>query len=106
MIALVVLAFATGCAVLTPIYLGPRSDHFDGVHFHNYEPTSIGAAGDAFRRVNPFHEHGPWPRWEELATDTPPGRVGFGEVRVTFVNHATVLIQTDSLNILTDPVWS
>jgi L-ascorbate metabolism protein UlaG (beta-lactamase superfamily) len=25
---------------------------------------------------------------------------------VTFVNHATVLIQTEGLNILTDPVWS
>jgi L-ascorbate metabolism protein UlaG (beta-lactamase superfamily) len=32
--------------------------------------------------------------------------VGRGALRVTFVNHATVLIQTDSLNILTDPVWS
>jgi L-ascorbate metabolism protein UlaG (beta-lactamase superfamily) len=29
-----------------------------------------------------------------------------GDLRVTFVNHATVLIQMDSLNILTDPVWS
>jgi L-ascorbate metabolism protein UlaG (beta-lactamase superfamily) len=105
--ALVVPALAaSGCALLTPIYLGPRSDHFDGVHFHNYEPTRTGAAGDAFRRVNPFRAHGRWPRWEEVATDTPPRRVGSGEVRVTFVNHATVLIQTDSLNILTDPVWS
>ncbi|HEY0722403.1 MAG TPA: MBL fold metallo-hydrolase, partial [Pyrinomonadaceae bacterium] len=26
--------------------------------------------------------------------------------RVTFVNHATVLIQTGGLNILTDPIWS
>ena len=105
--ALVVLALAaSGCALLTPIYLGPRSDHFDGIHFHNYEPTRVGAAGDAFRRVNPFRAQGRWPSWEEVATDTPPRRVGSGEVRVTFVNHATVLIQTDSLNILTDPVWS
>lgn len=107
LLTLVVPALAAfGCALLTPIYLGPRSDHFDGIHFHNYEPTPIGAAGDAFRRVNPFRAHGRWPRWEEVATDTPPPRVGAGEVRVTFVNHATVLIQTDSLNILTDPVWS
>ena len=27
-------------------------------------------------------------------------------LRVTMVNHATVLLQMDSLNILTDPVWS
>jgi L-ascorbate metabolism protein UlaG (beta-lactamase superfamily) len=29
-----------------------------------------------------------------------------GRVRVTFVGHATVLIQQDRLNVLTDPVWS
>jgi L-ascorbate metabolism protein UlaG (beta-lactamase superfamily) len=29
-----------------------------------------------------------------------------GAVRVTFVNHATALIQIDGLNILTDPIWS
>lgn len=27
-------------------------------------------------------------------------------LRVTFVNHATVLLQTEGLNLLTDPVWS
>src|SRR5262249_27426795 len=36
----------------------------------------------------------------------PPHRVGRGELRVTFINHATVLIQMDGLNILTDPIWS
>src|SRR6476469_4916382 len=36
----------------------------------------------------------------------PPARVAGAELRVTFVNHSTVLIQMDSLNILTDPVWS
>ena len=28
------------------------------------------------------------------------------ELIVTFVNHSTVLIQTEGLNIITDPVWS
>ncbi len=27
-------------------------------------------------------------------------------MRVTFVNHATVLIQQDGVNVLTDPIWS
>jgi L-ascorbate metabolism protein UlaG (beta-lactamase superfamily) len=27
-------------------------------------------------------------------------------MQVTFVNHATVLIQTRGLNLLTDPIWS
>jgi hypothetical protein len=36
----------------------------------------------------------------------PKERVYGKEIDVTFVNHATVLIQTESINILTDPVWS
>jgi L-ascorbate metabolism protein UlaG (beta-lactamase superfamily) len=27
-------------------------------------------------------------------------------MRVTFINHATTLLQADNLNILTDPIWS
>jgi L-ascorbate metabolism protein UlaG (beta-lactamase superfamily) len=33
-------------------------------------------------------------------------RVEGGMLRVTFVNHTTVLLQTQGLNILTDPIWS
>jgi L-ascorbate metabolism protein UlaG (beta-lactamase superfamily) len=29
-----------------------------------------------------------------------------GTLRVTFVNHSTVLLQVDGVNILTDPIWS
>src|SRR5262249_18337984 len=49
---------------------------------------------------------GHWPKWEETPTDTPPPRVFGGQLRVTFVNHSTALIQMDSVNILVDPVWS
>ena len=38
--------------------------------------------------------------------DKPPKSVAGNDLRVSFVGHATVLIQTGSLNILTDPVWS
>lgn len=33
-------------------------------------------------------------------------RVGEGALHVTFINHSTVLIQLDNINILTDPIWS
>lgn len=36
----------------------------------------------------------------------PPERVHGTELRVTFVNHSTFLLQTEGLNLLTDPVWS
>jgi L-ascorbate metabolism protein UlaG (beta-lactamase superfamily) len=49
-------------------------------------------------------------QWPESINDPvqvpPPELVGPGELRITYVNHATVLIQMDGLNILTDPIWS
>jgi L-ascorbate metabolism protein UlaG (beta-lactamase superfamily) len=36
----------------------------------------------------------------------PPTRVDGNELRVTLVNHSTVLLQQRGCNILTDPVWS
>ena len=50
---------------------------------------------------------GPWARW----IDSPPGpkpphRVPGSTLRATLVNHSTVLLQTEGLNLLTDPVWS
>jgi L-ascorbate metabolism protein UlaG (beta-lactamase superfamily) len=36
----------------------------------------------------------------------PPASVGDSELRVTMVNHSTVLLQVRDVHILTDPVWS
>ncbi|HEY6066206.1 MAG TPA: MBL fold metallo-hydrolase, partial [Thermoanaerobaculia bacterium] len=50
---------------------------------------------------------GPWRKWTEIPPAAAPAwRVGAGEMRVTFVNHATVLVQMDGVNVLTDPIWS
>lgn len=102
-------AASVACASLAaPRYHGPPSDHFDGERFHNHERSRDRQIEDALR----FGAHtllgkrGFWAGWEDVPTDTPPPRVGRGELRVSFVNHATVLIQADSLNVLTDPVWS
>lgn len=94
-----------GCALSAPRYHGPPSDHFDGKRFHSAEPLEQGF-GDLLRWIT-HRERGPWRDF----TDTPPGdkppeRVTGGTLRVTFVNHSTLLIQMDGANILTDPVWS
>jgi L-ascorbate metabolism protein UlaG (beta-lactamase superfamily) len=48
-----------------------------------------------------------WPKIVELQKyPSPPRSVEGDQVRVTFINHATFLIQTQGLNILTDPIWS
>jgi L-ascorbate metabolism protein UlaG (beta-lactamase superfamily) len=48
--------------------------------------------------------------WRDFILSTPgpqpPHRVEGDSLRVTFVNHATFLLQTQGLNLLTDPVWS
>lgn len=94
------------CVFATPRYHGPVTDHFDGEHFHN--PV------DAFHPVQPStlkwllnRERGPWSDPADAAPGPKPvERVGKGQMRVTWVNHATVLLQMDGLNILTDPIWS
>ena len=49
----------------------------------------------------------PWPDWVPSEYgERPPAVVPHGQARATFINHATVLIQTDNCNILTDPIWS
>lgn len=89
-------------------YRGPMSDHFDGKTFRN-----IGVNGRAERGSLPRIIHwmltrprGDW-KWRENKTIArPPRRVEGGKLVVTFVNHATVLLQTEGLNILTDPIWA
>jgi L-ascorbate metabolism protein UlaG (beta-lactamase superfamily) len=48
--------------------------------------------------------------WRKFIPSTPgpkpPERVEGSNLRATFVNHATFLLQTQGCNFLTDPVWS
>ncbi len=49
----------------------------------------------------------PWPQnIDVIKYDVPPERVTGNDLRITYVGHVTFLIQTQNLNILTDPVWS
>jgi L-ascorbate metabolism protein UlaG (beta-lactamase superfamily) len=83
-----------------------RSDHFDGERFRNEPPIRHASFGDLIEWMR-HREPGPWGEWTDAAPgQPPPRRVGAGELRVTFVNHATTLLQADGLNLLTDPIWS
>lgn len=96
-------AFLTGCA---SYYTGQESDHFDGKSFYNPgKPLSKGFTAFVKWRISADRQ--PWPEYTELTTyDHPPRRVMGEQLRVSLVGHATVLIQTQGLNILTDPVWA
>ncbi len=48
-----------------------------------------------------------WPEWVSTKQlKSTPARVEGSKLNVTFINHATFLIQTENLNILTDPIFS
>jgi len=47
-----------------------------------------------------------WAWRENFASDRPPARVEGRDLIAMFVNHAIVFIQTEELNILTDPIWA
>lgn len=87
-------------------YQGPVSDHFDGTRFFNPgKPMDKG-----FFKVLQWRftsKRQPWPAFSELLqTDHPPERVQGNGLRVSYVGQVSTLIQTQGLNILTDPVWS
>lgn len=85
----------------------PDSPQSDGERFTN--PTPIESPGFfALAWHVLFGRDGDWPdetvsNAAALDIERPPAA---GEVAVTFVNHATVLVQVAGLTVLTDPVWS
>jgi L-ascorbate metabolism protein UlaG (beta-lactamase superfamily) len=104
--AVLIPLFLGACVFSAPGYNGPVSDHFDGERFRNLEPFAEKSFGDVMK-WRWTSSKTPWPDKRGLPPGPPPPRRVEGEeLRVTFVNHATVLIQTAGLNILTDPVWS
>jgi L-ascorbate metabolism protein UlaG (beta-lactamase superfamily) len=80
--------------------------HFDGRRFYN--PNAPQARGflDAVRWKLTSHREPSPTVIEDVAPSVPPGRVDAGQIRVTMVNHSTVLVQRSGVNLLTDPIWS
>ncbi len=91
-------------------YRGPVSDHFDGERFFNPgDPPPAERRGFSFFRFLRFAfglDRAPWPKSVPVERTAPPARVEGQAMRATWIGHATVLVQTQGLNILTDPVWS
>src|SRR5262245_48691413 len=95
-----------GWLVSTPPYRGPVTDHFDGRRFRNQRATPHNDFRDAAKWAT-HRERGAWHAYRDApAGPAPLQRVNGDQLRVTFVNHTTVLVQTHGVNLLTDPIWS
>lgn len=86
-------------------YRGPVTPHFDGRQFDNPWAPMPEKFWD-FLKWRVTAEQGYWPESVSVSTSVPPRRVTGDALRVTYVGHASVLLQTQGVNILTDPIWS
>lgn len=84
-----------------------KSDHFDGKKFYN--PTLTEQFSPNFSDIVRMIREGR-PKWPEHVENQGipqlDEKLGSDDMALTFVNHATFLIQFSGVNILTDPVWS
>jgi len=89
-----------------PLY--PVTDHYDGTRFYNLNSDFKGTK--RFLDVLKWKLQGGAAKWptttENIATANVPVSVEEDEVFITFINHATELIQLQGLNIITDPIFS
>lgn len=103
------VAFATiviaGAVFSGPKHDGEISDHFDGKKFF----TPGGRKPEGFGGVLKWmlnREQGEWAEDMTAPNSQHPLSREKEDIRITFVNHSTFLIQVDGLNIITDPIYS
>ena len=114
------LLFATVAICLAPTivpvfldriyYHGPEGPHFEDGRFFNPGQAPVEArSGGPMRFFGRWLSDGgrtAWPKQVKVEPSVPPRRVEGDAMLVTWIGHATVLVQTAGLNILTDPIWS
>lgn len=82
-----------------------RSPHFIDGRFTNGIETD--KTWWDFIKMRISTEYAEWPEWiDSPYGPVPTEKVRGNEIRVTHINHSTVLIQTGGFNILTDPIYS
>jgi L-ascorbate metabolism protein UlaG (beta-lactamase superfamily) len=91
-------------------YSGPVSDHFDGERFFDPCGAPPRSRRDLLRWFFDRRWRGTrskWPAWAPSPyADRPPARVEGAAWRISYVGHASWLVQTAGVNMLLDPVWS
>ncbi|TPE62900.1 MBL fold metallo-hydrolase [Sandaracinobacter neustonicus] len=85
----------------------PVSDHFNGERFTMPDGRMVGdkPPGELLRWLW-SRKPAPWPEHVPVTPAIPVARVEGEQIVATMVGHASVLLQTQGLNILTDPIWA
>lgn len=79
------------------------SDHFDGKRFFNPGGRQVRGFADFLRwKLTSRPAASP----EFIRDNAQPDRDLAAPLNITLINHATVLIELNGRNILTDPIWS
>ena len=89
-------------------YQGPVSDHFNGTVFINIKTAGTVRVRSGFWSILHWmltRKKNVWVKRSVHQTKPLP-RVEGETLTATLLNHASVLIQTEGLNILTDPIYS
>ncbi len=84
----------------------PCSDHFNGKTFFQPHHGYAGRIRDLLRWKLVGKRPRPWPKSVPFTPAAPPAQPAPGERVVTWIGHATFLLQTSGANLLFDPVFS
>jgi L-ascorbate metabolism protein UlaG (beta-lactamase superfamily) len=82
------------------------SPHFDGKRFFNPDGKQARGLLDVLRWKLKSRAAKSPVFIDDVQTSVPSHLLPDSQIRVTLINHSTVLVQANGLNILTDPVWS
>lgn len=88
---LLIFMIFSGCG--NSYYSGPVTAHFDGRKFDNPWAPMPDRFGD-FLKWRLTADRGQWPESVPVTPSTPPVRIPDHTLRVTYVGHCTVLLQT------------
>ena len=84
----------------------PFPRHFDGKRFFNPDAPQARGFLDALRWKLTSRPEQSARFVSDVEPSKPPSLVEGNELRVTLINHSTLLLQQSGINILTDPIWS
>jgi L-ascorbate metabolism protein UlaG (beta-lactamase superfamily) len=103
-IIIIPLVFLAGWYQSAPHYHGKVSEHFDGEKFINQIETHQNRGSFFWWLLT--NKKKPWPQESVTIKNTGHKDLPANKMLVTYINHATTLIQTSSITVITDPIWS